>query len=149
MVGTAPNFLVGIETNANVAMLNLVVVAQETHGLHNLGNAGFVVGTQQSGAIGDDNVFANMRLQLGKFGHRGDLSGRERDVVAVIISNDARLHVLATGIRTRVIMRNKTDGGHLFLGVSLQGGIDIAHLVHLDIAQALVLELFFQVAGKV
>ena len=149
MVGTAPYFLIGIETNANVAMLNLVVVAQETHGLHNLGNAGFVVGTQQSGTISDDNVFANMRLQLGKFGHRRDLPGRERDVVAVIIPNDARLHVLATGIRTRVIMRNKTDGGHLFLGVSFQGGVDITHLVHLDIAQALVLKLFFQVAGKV
>ena len=27
--------------------------------------------------------------------------------------------------------------------------VDIAHLVHLDIAQTLVLELFFQVAGKV
>ena len=47
-------------------MLNLVVVAEETHSLDNLGDAGLVVGTEESGAVGDDEILSNMVEQFGE-----------------------------------------------------------------------------------
>ena len=66
MVCTHTYLLVGIEGNAYVAMLNLVVVAEETHSLDNLGDAGLVVGTEESGAVGDDEILSNMVEQFGE-----------------------------------------------------------------------------------
>ena len=67
VVGTHANLLVGVEGDADVAMLDFVVVAQVAHGLHNLGNTGLVVGAEQCGAVGDDEVFALVSQQFREF----------------------------------------------------------------------------------
>ena len=46
VVGALADFLVGVESHAYVAMLDLIMVAQIAHGLHNLSHAGLVVGTE-------------------------------------------------------------------------------------------------------
>lgn len=45
-------------------MLDFVVVAQIAHRLYDFGNTSLVVGSQQSGAVCDDDVFALMGFQL-------------------------------------------------------------------------------------
>ena len=66
MVSAAANLLIRVEAYANVAVLYFVVVAQIAHGLHNLGDAGLVVGAKKGGAVCDDNVLALMVEKLGK-----------------------------------------------------------------------------------
>ena len=60
MVCSHADFLVGIEGDAYVAMLNVVVVAEVAHCLDNLGDARFVVGTEKGVSVGDDKVLADM-----------------------------------------------------------------------------------------
>ena len=76
-MGTHTDFLVGIESHAYVAMLNLLVVAQIAHCLNNLGNTRLVVGTEQSVSVGYDKILTNVIEQLGEFLRRGDDALRE------------------------------------------------------------------------
>ena len=68
VVSTHTNLLVWIKSHANIAMLNLVMVAQPAHSLNNLGYASLVVGSEQSGSIGNDNVLADVSLKFWEFG---------------------------------------------------------------------------------
>ena len=72
VMGAHTYLLVRVEAHTYVAMLYLIVVAQEAHGLHNLGYAGFVVGAQQRGAVGHNEVLTLMGREFGKLGRRGD-----------------------------------------------------------------------------
>ena len=67
MVGTPSDFLVGIEGDADLAVLNLLMVAQVAHGLHDFGNAGLVVGTEQGGSVGHNQILAHVLQQFREF----------------------------------------------------------------------------------
>ena len=149
MMGTHADFLVGIEAHANVSVLYFIVVTQVTHGLHDLSNARFVVCSQQCCAVGDNQILADMRFQFREFlGCRED-ARREFYVISVVVANDSGLYILATCVRTGVIMRDKANRWRLFLGVGFKGCVDISHVVHLDIAEPLVFKFFLQILGKV
>ena len=148
VVCTHADFLVGVESHADVSMLYFVVVAQPAHGLYDFGNARLVVSTQQGVPVGHDQVFALVSEQFWKFLGRRHDTLRKHDVVAVIVSDDARLHVGTAAVGRRVIVADETDGGHLFLDVRFQRGIHISHLVHLHIVKALFFELVSQRFGK-
>lgn len=45
-------------------------------------------------------------------------------------------------------MRDKSDSRNLLLGVCLQCGIDVALLIHFDVAQSLTLQFLFKVLGE-
>ena len=77
VMGTHTDFLVGIESHAYVAMLNLLVVAQIAHGLDNLGNTRLVVGTEQSVSVGYDKVLTHMLKQFREFLRRRHYTLRE------------------------------------------------------------------------
>ena len=67
-MGTHSDFLIGVESHADITMRNLLMVAQIAHGLHNLCDTRLVVGSQQCGAIGDNEVFAFVIQQFWEFG---------------------------------------------------------------------------------
>ena len=60
MMRTHTNLLVWIESNTDVTMFNLVMVAEETHSLYYLSNTCLVVSTQQSSTVCYDEVFSLM-----------------------------------------------------------------------------------------
>ena len=61
-VGASSNLFVGIEGDANASVLNLGVSHQIGHGCDNLGNAGFVIGTEQRGSVGADDVLVPAQI---------------------------------------------------------------------------------------
>ena len=129
-------------------MLDFVVVAQIAHRLDNLGDTRLVVGTEQRVAVGHDDVLALVVEQLGKLGGRRHDALAQHDVSTVIVLDDAGLDVGARAVHAGVVVGNEADGGHLLLGIGLEGGVDVAHLVHLDIRETFALQLFLQVFGK-
>ena len=148
VVGSHANLLIGVERHANLSVLNLLVVAQEADGLHDFGNACLVVGSEQRGAIGDDEVLAYVLEQFGELLGAADDALREQDVAAIVVVDDARMDIGSRAVGAGVVVGDEADGGRLLLGVGLQRGVDVALVVHLDIAQAFVLEFFFQILGE-
>lgn len=148
MMGTHADFLVGIEAHANVSVLYFIVVTQVTHGLHDLSNARFVVCSQQCCAVGDNQILADMRLQFREFlGCRED-ARREFYVISVVVANNSGLYILATCVRTGVIMRDKADRWRLLLGVGFKGCVDISHVVHLTSLSPSSSSSFFRYLAK-
>jgi len=66
MVCALADLLIGIERHADIAVLDLVMVAQIAHRLHDFGNAGLVIGTEQCRSVGHNDVFSLVGQQLGK-----------------------------------------------------------------------------------
>ena len=69
MMSSHTDLLVRVEAYTYVAVLDFVVVAQIAHRLYDFGNTSLVVGSQQSGAVCDDDVFALMGFQLRELVH--------------------------------------------------------------------------------
>ena len=149
VMGSHADLLVRIEAHTDVAMLDFVVVAQVAHRLYNLGDARLVVGAKQGSAVGHDDVLALVSFQLREFLYARDDARAQLDVFAVIILDDASLDVLSAGIRRCIHVGDKSDGRSFFLGIALEGGVDVAHVVHLHIGETFFLKLMFQVLGEV
>jgi hypothetical protein len=63
---------------------------QRRRGGHDLGDAGLVVGAQQGGAVGGDDVVADLLLEVGMLGDLDDAAGvaAELDVAALVVADD-------------------------------------------------------------
>ncbi len=149
MVGTHADFLVRIESHANLSVFYLLMVAQEAHRLYYFGNTSLVVSSQESGPVRNDEVFALVQQQFRKLLRCRYDAWRQFYVCAVVVADDAGLYVLAAGIGTRVVVRDETNRRHLLLRVSLQRSIDITFVVHLHVGEPFTFQFVFQVAGKV
>ena len=60
------NFFVGIESDANFAVLNLGVLLQIFHSGDDFGDTRLVVGSEQSGSVGDYEVLAHVGIEFGE-----------------------------------------------------------------------------------
>ena len=88
VVGAHAYLLVGVEGDAYLAVLDVGVLLQVDHGLYDLGDAGLVVGAEQRVAVGDDEVFAHVLQEFGKFlGRHGDALGEQNVGAAVVVDN--------------------------------------------------------------
>ena len=148
MVGTHAYLLVGVEAHADVAVLDLRMVTQVAHGLHDLCHAGLVVSAKQRRTVGDDKVLTFVCQELGELLRRGDNARRELDVAAVVVLHDTCLDIGTAGIERRIVVRDEADGRGIFLCIAGKGGIDITHVVHLHILKTLMLKLFLEILGK-
>ncbi len=148
VVGAESDFFVGVEGDADFAVLDVGVLLQIDHGLDDFGDAGFVVGSEQGGAVGDDEVFADVPTEFGKLLDGGDDAFGEGDVAAVIVWDDARLDVLARCVGAGVHVGDEADGGHRTVGVGGQGGVEIAEGVESYILEPFADELFAEVLGE-
>ena len=148
VVGSHTDFLIGIEGNADLAVLHLRMGLQPYHGFDDLGNAGFVVGAQQRRTVGNDEVLAFVEQQLRKSGGGEHHALMQLDVAAVVVVDDAWLDIATRGVRRRVVVADESDNGSIVGSVGRQCGVDVAILVHFDVLEPFVLQFFFQVAGK-
>ena len=150
VAGAPADLLVRREAQADLAMGSLFR-QQLFHRLENDGHAGLVVGTQQRGAVGADQILAH---KFGKFREPGrlhdDVFLLVEDDVSALVVNDLGLDVLSGEIRRGVHMGNETDGGQMLASRrSGNGGIDIARLVHKSIVDAQAMELLHQKIGHI
>ena len=138
LVDAAADLLVGREQDLDGAVLDLRVVDQEFCRIHDLGETGLVVGAQQRGAVGGDDVVADLvgqRRLLGCTDHLRRVC-RQHDVAAAIVPHHLRLDVLARAIRRSVHVRAEADHRHLLVGIGRDRRIDIAVLVEMGVVQA-------------
>ena len=151
LVDAAADLFVGREQDLDGAVLDLRIVDQEMRRIHDLGEAGLVVGPQQRGAVGRDDVVADLVGQRGMFGGADHLRGiaRQHDVAAAIIPHDLRLDVLAGAIGRGVHMRAEADHRDLLVGIGRDGRIDIAVFVEMGVGEPHRLQLGGEQAAQI
>ena len=111
LVDAAADLLVGREQDLDGAVLDVRVAHQELGRIHDLGDAGLVVGAEQRGAVTRDDVVADLAGQRGMLGSADHLRriARQRDVAAAVVAHDLRLDVGAGAIGRGVHMRAEAD----------------------------------------
>ena len=151
LVDAAADLFVGREQDLDGAVLDLGVVEQELRGIHDLGEPGLVVGAEQRGAVGRDDIVADLVGERRVLGGADDLRGigRQHDVAAAVVLHDLRLDVLAGAIRRGVHMRAEADHRHLLGGIGRDRRVDIAVLVEMGVGKTHRLEFGGEQAAQV
>ena len=149
--GTESDFFVGIEADAHLAVFDFGVFEEISHGLHDFGDAGFVIGTEEGGAIGDDEVFSDVGFEFGELLRRGDdaLLLVQNDGRAIVGFDDAGLDVFARAVGAGVHVGDEPDDGDIVGGVCGEGGIDAAVVGHFNFFESERLQFVFEEAGEV
>ena len=151
LMGAKAYLLVGVEADSDLAVLDLGVGLQPGHSADDFGDAGLVVGTQQGGAVGDNQVLAHVVEQLGEILRRqldAEL-GVEHYLAAGIGFYDARADVLAAHVGTRVHVRDEAHYGYLLVvAVGGKGGEQVAILIEAYLLQAHVPEHLLEMPGE-
>ena len=90
-----------------------------SHGGDDLGDAGLVVGSEKSGAVGDDQVIAEIIHELGKLlrTQQDVFSFVEHYGLAVIILDNAWLYMTSRHVGTCIHVRYKAYDGYIFVGI--------------------------------
>ena len=124
VVGSLTYLFIGGESDAYLAMLDFGVGEEVLHGRYDFGHAGFVVGTQQCLAIGDDEVLPDVVQQLGKLvgAQCHIVFGAEHDFFAVVVLDDARRNFAARAVGTGVEVGDESHRGQFLVAVRGQGG---------------------------
>ena len=144
-IHAAADLLVGGEYHADLAV---GAALQQLHGSHDLGDAGLVVGAQQGGAIGDDQLLAGVGGQARAQGLRqGDGVGQGQ--VAALIPDDAGLHILTGGVGGCVHVGDESQHRCGDARRGGQGGDDVAGAVHVGTGKTQTLQLRQQDAAQI
>ena len=114
-VHAAADLLVRRETDPDRAVGEVRVLQQMTSHDHDDGDAGLVVGTEQGGPAGGDDVLAALRCQIGELIRREHLVRviGQGDVPAVVVAMDDRLDTSGVETRRRIDVGQKSDGGDI------------------------------------
>jgi hypothetical protein len=102
---------------------------------HDRGHARLVVRAEQGGAVGGDDVVANLLAECRILRHPDHLLriADQPDIAAVIVPDDLRLDIGAGEIRRGVDMRAEADDRYGFRRIGRNSRIDIAMLVEMRI----------------
>ena len=135
---TFTDFLIRIETDTNFTMFNFRVLFEISHCRNNFCDTGLIIGSQQRFSIGNYQIFPLVVKQFRKLCRTQyyPLFSIKHDLRTVIIFHDARCHILATHIRTRIHMGNKTDSGNFLIRIRRKGGEKITVFVQCNLFQA-------------
>ena len=144
VVGAAAHLLVGGDGHGDAAVGDLGMGGQILHGGEDLGHTGLVVGAQQGGAVGDDQVLAHIPGQAGKLGRPHDHTLGEGDVPALVVDH-LGMDIGAGGGGRSVHVGDEAQAGD---PLTAHGGgeptVDIAVLVQLGPVESQLGELLGQ-----
>ena len=151
LVDAAADLLVGREQDLDGAVLDLGIADQELRRVHDLGKPGLVVGAEQRGAVGGDDVVADLVGKRGMLGGTDDLRGiaRQHDVAAAIVLHDLRLDALAGAVGRGVHMRAEADHRNLLAGIRRDRRVDIAVPVEMGVGEPHRLQLGGEQAAEI
>ena len=137
LVDAAADLFVGCEQDLDRAVLDVGMADQEMRGIDDFGKARLVVGAEQGGAVGGDDVIADLIGEGGMLGGADDLAGiaRQHDVAAAIVADNLRLDVPAGTVGRGVHVRAETDDRHPLGGIGGNGRINVAVLVEMGVAK--------------
>ena len=132
-IDAAADLLVAGKGDGDGAVLELGMVDDILDGVHDLGDAGLVIGAEEGRAVGGDQRLADIVEQLRELLRLELEAGNalEVDGLAVILPDNLRLDVLAGGVGSGVDMGHEADGGGVFSVVAGDLGVDIAVLLRL------------------
>ena len=143
--------LVGVESYAYGAVLDFRVFLKVSHGADDFGNARLVVGAEQRGAVGHNQVLTFVAEQF------GELLGRQHDAVfgiegddgAVVVTHNPRLDVQTGHVGRCVEVSDKTDSRHMLaLNIAGEGSHEVAVIIESDVLEVHGLQLVAQMACK-
>ena len=148
-VRAAADLLVGRKADADDAVRH-IGVQQHICRRQNFRHARLVVCAEKRGAVGDDQVLADVAAQGREIlrGQEDALFLVQNDVAAVIDVGDAGLDVLAVGVGRGVHVGDQAEDGGLRLAVCRNGAVDIAVLVHVCVGDAKLLHLAHQLRAE-
>ncbi len=151
LVDAAADLFVGREQDLDGAVLDLRIVDQEMRRIHDLGEAGLVVGPEQRGAVRRDDVVADLILERGMVRDADDLRSvaRQHDVAAAIIPDDLRLDVLAAAVGRGVHVRAEANDRDLSVRIRRDRRVDIAVFIEVGVADSHRLQLCGEQAAQV
>ena len=144
------DFLIGIKTDTDFAMLDFGMLFQIYHRRNNLGNAGFIVSTQQGLSVGDNQVFPFVVEQFGKLGRRKDHFPlfAKNNILAIVILHNTRGDILTTHIGACIHVGNEPHDRYRLICIGRKGGEQITVLIQRDLFQAQSLQFFLQIFSK-
>ncbi len=97
--GTAADLLIRGEGDFDLAVLQVRMGKKIFRHVHDLCDAGLVVGAQKGGSVGNHQVIADGRHEIGKCLRREDKPVPQGNIAAVIVFHDAGLYACSTGGR--------------------------------------------------
>ena len=132
------DFFIGIETYTHFSVFDFGMRQEIFHGRNNFSNTCFVVCAKKGVSVGDNDVFSHVAKEFGEFFHTRHDAGFciKHNVGAIIVFHNARTHILARSIGTRVHMSYKPNGGYFFVDVGRKSGIYISHFIHFHLRQS-------------
>lgn len=135
VVGTLAHLLVGGEADGDGAVGDLRVGQQILAGGDDLRHAGLVVGAQQGGAVGDDELLPHVAAEEGEVLHP-QAAGLGQRQVAALIGDDLGMDVgTADGGRGIHVGDEAQRRDVLLTRRGGQDGVDVAQLVHVGVLQ--------------
>ena len=136
VVRTPADLLIRGEADGDLAVRHLGMGQEVGAGADDLSDARLVVRPQQGGAVGDDELLADVLLQVGEILHPQGLAVPQLDVPA-LVAEAPGLHVLAADAGGGVHVGDEAQGGQvLAAGGCRQHAVDIAEPVQLHVLKA-------------
>ena len=131
LVRAQTDFLIGIERDADVTVLDFRMSLQIFHSSDNLSDTRLVVGSEQRLAVGHDKVLTLVFAKLREIGRRKHHIAVfvEHDVAALVSLHDARVDVASRHVGRRVEMGDESHSRHFLVNVARKSGHQIAILV--------------------
>ena len=147
VIGALAHLLVRGEAHGDGPVRDLRMGQQVFAGGDDLRHAGLVVGSQQGGAVGDDQLLADVPLQEGEVLHL-QAPGFFQGQVPALIGDDLRMDVRPADGGGGVHVGDEAQGRSLAPGGGGQQGIHIAVVVHVGPLQAQLRQLLGQIPAQ-
>ena len=136
------DLLVRCKADRDGAMRNLRVRKQVRAGGNNLGDPGLVIRAEQRGAVGDDQILADIVAERREARGGQDLSVCQHQILARV-ADDRGTDVFAADIGRCVHVCNEPDGGIVFVSCACgQESVDVAVFVDAGVRNADLVQLF-------
>ena len=131
----AADLFIRCKGDADAPMPQLRVRKQIFRECHDLRDAGFVVRTEERGAVRYDNIFPDAVRKGREHAFFNGNVGVERNVAAGVVPHDPRAHIRAGCIGRSIHMRDEAKGGEPFRR-SGNAAVNIAVLFHARVRNA-------------
>ena len=143
-------FLVGIETDTDFTVFDFRMLFQIGYRRNNLRDTRFVIGTQQSLSVGDNQIFSLMVEQFRELGGRKNHFPfcAKNNILTVVILYNARRNIFSAHIGTCIHVRDEADNRHRLICIGRKGGKQITVFIQRNIFQTQRFQFFFQKPGK-
>ena len=143
--GTLTDLLITGEAELDCAVTDGWVGGKDGCELHDLCNAGLIIGTEKGRTIADDEILALINIETWELLRTEDdvLFLIQDDVLSIVVLDDAWLDVVARQLQCSIHVRCEADRRNILCDALAcrDGGINSAVLIHLRRADAHLLQL--------